>query len=262
MEYSVAEQMVCVVARSLHDHETGFIGVGTGGRAFILAVGIPAVAAAVAQRLYAPRFNIMFGPIVNPDFDKPPRLNTEKALIDWPCEAQIPVEEALGVFRRGKMAVGFISAAQIDVQGNVNILEVQRASDTIRLPGALAQPDHMAYARRIIILANCDPRVFVDRVYRRSGSGFNPRLQRGPEAIVTDVGVFAWIDGRPRLTHIYEGVCVETVRARVPWPDAVDPDGLEVVAPPSAEELTAIRMVDRDGLWLRAVMSGVPGSLG
>lgn len=252
--------MVCTMARRLADNETGFIGVGTGGRAFILAVGIPAVAAAVAQQLYAPRFHIMFGPIIDPDFSCSPRLNTERALIDWPSSAQIPVEDALGVFRRGRMSWGFISGAQIDKEGNVNILEISSGDRVVRLPGALAQPDHMAHAGRVVIFAKCDARVFVNRVDRVSGRGYLHGKRGFPEAIITDLGVIEWVSGSPRVVGVYDYADVPLIRDRIPWDNILEND-VELIPPPTDEELKVIRTVDQGGLWLEAKMSGVPGTL-
>jgi glutaconate CoA-transferase subunit B len=44
-EYTTNELMVVAVARLLRDNEMGFLGIGTGGRAFTLTFGIPAAAA-------------------------------------------------------------------------------------------------------------------------------------------------------------------------------------------------------------------------
>ena len=47
-DYTINELMVVATSRELRDGELGFIGVGTDGRAFTLAVGIPMVAARLA----------------------------------------------------------------------------------------------------------------------------------------------------------------------------------------------------------------------
>ena len=49
MKYTINELMAVATARELRDGELGFIGVGTAGRAFTLAVGIPITAARLAQ---------------------------------------------------------------------------------------------------------------------------------------------------------------------------------------------------------------------
>ena len=48
-KYTVNELMAVATSRELRDGELGFIGVGTDGRAFTLAVGIPITAARLAQ---------------------------------------------------------------------------------------------------------------------------------------------------------------------------------------------------------------------
>ena len=57
-DYTLNELLVTTVAQELRDGELGFVGVGTAGRAFTLAVGIPIAAARLAQLTHAPNFTI------------------------------------------------------------------------------------------------------------------------------------------------------------------------------------------------------------
>ena len=56
--YSINELMVVAAARELRDGDLIFIGVGTAGRAFTLACGIPIAAARLAQETHAPNLAI------------------------------------------------------------------------------------------------------------------------------------------------------------------------------------------------------------
>ena len=76
--YTTDELIAVAVSTHLRDEEVCFIGIGTGGRAFILAVGIPLVACRLAQLSHAPNLVPMLGPlrldygfpITHPDYAK------------------------------------------------------------------------------------------------------------------------------------------------------------------------------------------------
>ena len=51
-KFSLAELMAVTVARELRDGDHCFIGLGTGGRAFVRAVGVPSVACELAKRAH------------------------------------------------------------------------------------------------------------------------------------------------------------------------------------------------------------------
>lgn len=71
-EYRIEELMAVEVSRHLQDEDVVFIGIGTGGRAFILAVGIPLVACRLAQLSHAPNLVPMLGPLIDPDLETLP----------------------------------------------------------------------------------------------------------------------------------------------------------------------------------------------
>ena len=55
----------------------------------------------------------MMGPVLDPLLDQQsiPPTNQEYDLIKWPCRSQIPLEDALGLFRLGKVGLAFASGA-------------------------------------------------------------------------------------------------------------------------------------------------------
>lgn len=262
MEWTSLELMAVVVARELANDELGFIGVGTGRRGFAMGVGIPAVASRLAQRLHAPRFHVMFGPIIDPLLEAvwTPAHATEHNLIGWKGAAQIPVEDALGLFRAGRMDVGFVSGAQVDVTGAVNILGIRREPAEARLPGPLAQPDHGIYAKRVIISAphtrrhlvaqvDCVTALGHDRVTRKQLAG---HIGRGPSLLVTPRSVFDFPHGVARLRSIHPGVSEEQVRD---CGFALPGDLTQVPRTPlpSDEELRILRQdIDPHGIWLES----------
>ncbi len=269
MDYALEELLAVEVSRHICDGEMGFVGVGTGGAAFIRAVGIPAVASRLAQLRHAPNYTIMFGPILDPVLDAEliPRTNFEPDLIRWPCRSQITVEEALCIFKRGKMGIGFVSGAQVDQYGNFNIVCIgDYHQPKVRLPGPLAQPDHSAHAKRVFAIQKHDRRTFVEKVDYISAAGNRDRSGLpggGPAWIFTELAVmdFNPQTGRMRLASVHPGKSVEQVIARTGFALEI-PAEVPETPPPSLEDLTLIRSrIDPAGKWLHAEITQEPARL-
>jgi len=97
---------------------------------------------------------------------------------------------------------------------------------------------------------------FVTSVGYGTGRGDRERLGltgAGPRKVITDLGVLEPDPdtGELTLTGVYPGVTPDQVRAGTGW-DLVVSGSLEVLAPPSAAELSA----------LRALQAMTPGSEG
>ena len=89
MEYDTNKELVAAAtAWELRDDELGFIGVGTDGRAYTLAVGIPMVAARLAQMSHAPNFTVFWNNLLSPKLDEIPPYLTQDYLTRWPCAFQ------------------------------------------------------------------------------------------------------------------------------------------------------------------------------
>jgi glutaconate CoA-transferase subunit B len=267
--YTVEEFIACEVSRHLEDGEMGFIGVGTGGPAFIMAIGIPAVASRLAQLKHAPNYMVMFGPIIDPYLDAPylPKATYEYDLIHWPCRSQIAVEDALTVFKRGKMGVGFVSAAQIDASGNLNITAIGNYENPkVRLPGSLAQTDHHAYAKRTIVMMKHSRRNFVEQVdcVTAVGHGNRDGLKGGgPALVVSDLGVmdFNPATRRMRLRSYHPWSSVEEIASETGFALEIPAD-VRMTAEPDPEDIRIIReRIDPNGQWLEAKMSLVQARL-
>jgi len=166
MDYTINELMVVATARELRDGELGFIGVGTDGRAFTLAVGIPMAAARLAQRTHAPNFTIFWNNLLSPELEQmPPRL-TQHYLTRWPSSYQpVSCVDKNDMLSKGRFDVSFDSAPQIDRYGNMNITAIgDYKKPKVRLVGCLAQPDHFAFIKRPIIITDLKKRTFVEKV--------------------------------------------------------------------------------------------------
>ena len=108
--YTIPELLSVAVSRELKTGQLGFIGLGTGGRSFIYSVGIPSVAIALA-RSRGVDFIAQYGVTLEPEISQAPECFADPFLLRWPSRAQIPVETAVDMFKRGMMDYGFISAA-------------------------------------------------------------------------------------------------------------------------------------------------------
>jgi glutaconate CoA-transferase subunit B len=267
--YTMEELLACEVSRHLEDGVMGFIGGGTGGPAFIMAVGIPAVASRLAQLKHAPDFMVMFGPIIDPLLDSKylPRATYEYDMIHWPCRSQLPIEDALMIFKRGKMGVGFVSAAQIDTYGNLNISAIgDYHHPKVRLPGPLAQTDHLAHAKSTIVLMKHTKRNFVEKVDFITAVGHENReglKGGGPSLVVSDLAVmdFNQETKKMRLKSIHPWSSAQEVLDHTGF-NLEMPDHITVTPKPSEQDLHLIRtQIDADRLWLEAKMSLVPSRL-
>jgi glutaconate CoA-transferase subunit B len=253
--------MAAALSRQFGEKEHGFIGLGTGDRAFILAVGIPTVAAQLAVERGAD-FSLQYGTLFDPDVQGMPDTLGDPDLLRWECAARVPVERCLDVFRRGLMTCSFISGAQIDMYGNLNSVRIGRGErPDVRLTGPIAQADHAVFAQRTFVIVPHERRVFVERVDFVSapgygdGAGWRERLGLpggGPAKVITDLAVLGF-DGESRrmtLESVHPGVTVEQV---------VDATGFELLVgdvgetePPSEHELALMReRIDPAGKLLR-----------
>ncbi len=248
-QLSANTMMAVALSHRLRDGEIGFIGVGSSGRAHELVTQIPIMAAHLARERGVD-FDLQIGPLIAPDLGRPPQSWRENDLYAWRSPALLASDANMDGFLRGAVSVGFISGAQIDRFGNVNVSRV-RASDGgwRRLGGALALPEHCAFAGRAVLLCDLSVRTFVEEVDYVTGFGHRHRgVTRaqlrlpgaGPSLIVTDRALFDFVDGEMRLAALYPGASVEEVEAGMGF-TPLRADGLAELGAPTAEELQRLR---------------------
>jgi len=258
------ETMAWAVSRALRDDDLLFVGVGTAGRAYTLAVGIPLVAARLAQRHHAPGVDVYLGNLLSPDLSYAPRELTQDAITRWPgAYAPADIGNKVDMLVRGDFTVSFESAAQVDRRGNLNITAIGGEPPAVRLVGSLAQPEHLAFVQRPVVVVDLSPRVFVERVDRVTslGHGDHPGHRRelgyrtgGPTLVVTDRCVLDFDeDGDMRLVSVHPGVGVEDVCERMGFRPVVGADVPTTPEPPEA----AVRMVREEIDPTGALLGGV-----
>jgi glutaconate CoA-transferase subunit B len=156
----------------------------------------------------------------------------------------------------GRIDIGFLGAAQLDRFANINTTVVgPYEQPVVRLPGAGGAPEIASSCREVIIVLRhgSDKLVetvdFVTSVGYGRGPGDRERLGLpggGPTKVITDLGLLA---PDPRtcelvLTHVHPGVTFEQARAATGW-ELRAVDALATTPPPTAEELEAVRELER-----------------
>ena len=125
--YTASELLAVMSARLLRDGQVVFAG-----------VGIPLLAATLAQRLHAPGLSILFeggtiGAFVEPG-KLPPSTNEQRCTRR--ANMVLSSTDVLLLLQRGYVDVGFMGGAQIDEHGNLNSSFIgDPARPTTRLPG-------------------------------------------------------------------------------------------------------------------------------
>lgn len=264
-DYTVNELMVAATSRELRDGELGFIGVGTAGRAYTLAVGIPMAAARLAQCTHAPDFTIFWNNLLSPDLSQiPPRL-TQNYLTRWPTAYQ-PVCSAdkNGMLARGEFDVSFDSAPQIDKFGNLNITAIgDYRKPKVRLVGCLAQTDHFSFVKRPIIITDLKKRAFVEKVDFITSVGYlsggDSRVEAGllpygPWKVITEKCIFNFHQAQKvmQIESLHPGVTLEEVLDNMSFRPLI-PATIPETDAPTEEQVSLIReVIDPNRILLRA----------
>lgn len=263
--YTNNELMAAATARELRDDELGFIGVGTDGRAYTLAVGIPMVAARLAQMSHAPNFTVFWNNLLSPKLDEIPPYLTQDYLTRWPCAFQpVTCEDKNEMLANERFDVSFDSAPQIDCYGNMNITAIgDYKNPKVRLVGCLAQPDHFAFVKRPIIVTDMKKRCFVEKVDFITSVGYldggDSRIRAGlrpygPWKIITDKCIFNFANEQKQmqLESLHPGVTLEEVLDEMSFRPLI-PEKLAQTEPPTREQVEAIRtVIDPNHSLLRA----------
>jgi glutaconate CoA-transferase subunit B len=251
--WSRSEMLVVAGARALAGHRVCFVG-----------IGLPNIAVALAQRTVAPEIELIYESGVYGS--RPERLPLsigDPCLVTGAVSVMSMVELFQYFLQGGLVDVGFLGAAQLDLQGNINTTVIgDYARPRVRLPGSGGACEIAINAREVFILMRQSSRSFVERIDFRTSpgtlGGSSSRAAkgwqgRGPSVVVTDLGRYDFDPqtGEMRLASIHPGVTLEEVRAATGWDLRVAPD-LPTTPDPTAEELRLIREeLDPQGTYVR-----------
>jgi len=250
---SAAELLAVMASRQLRDDTTVFAG-----------VGVPLLAAALAQQRHAPRLTMVIeGGIIGPRI-KPGRLpiSTNEMRAGHRAQMLPGITDTFLFAQRGFLDYGFMGGAQIDQHGNVNtsVLGSDYWKPKVRLPGTGGANDIASLCREVIIVTAHEKRRFVPKVdfvtspawldggdaRRRAGLFFG-----GVSRVVTTLGVFGFDpeSRRMRIEALHPGVTRAQVQEHTGFP-LLDGPHVSETAPPEADELEMLRALDPERRFL------------
>jgi glutaconate CoA-transferase subunit B len=248
-----SELLAVMGSRELSDDTTVFAG-----------VGVPLLAAALAQQRHAPRLTMVIeGGIIGPQI-RPGRLPVSTNEMRAAHRAQMlpGITDTFLFAQRGFLDYGFMGGAQIDQYGNINtsVVGTDYWKPKVRLPGTGGANDIASLCREVIILTAHEKRRFVPRVdfvtspawlggddaRRRAGLLFG-----GVSRVVTTLGVFGFEPAtrRMRIEATHPGVTTEQIRDNTGFPLG-EAERVTVTEPPSDDELSMLRALDPERRFL------------
>jgi glutaconate CoA-transferase, subunit B len=156
--------------------------------------------------------------------------------------------------QRGRLDLFFVSAAQIDQYGNINLNVIgDPTHPQVRLPGGAGTPMLWAMVRRVIVFkTDHTPRAFVPHVDFITCPGSPPggaRGRGGLDKIVTPLAVLRMNHGRQQLEleSVSPGSSVAAVQANTGFSLLLSEPVVDTPAP-TLDELTTLRTTVRQHL--------------
>lgn len=248
--YTATEILAVLSARQLRDGQVVFAG-----------VGIPLLAATLAQRLRCPGLTILFeggvvGAFVEPG-KLPPSTNDQRCTKR--ANMVLGSADVLLLLQRGYVDIGFMGGAQIDQFGNLNSSFIgDPAAPKTRLPGTGGGNDISSLTNMIVAMKH-EKRRFVENVDFITSPGFirggtsrrdSGLLAGGMFRVITELAVFGFDEEsrRMRVLAVNPGVSREEVQDNTGFRLDFD-DKVTVTEPPTEHELQTLRALDPDRLF-------------
>lgn len=251
LKYTSSEMAAVVAARAIEDNKVVFVG-----------TGLPLMAMALSQRLYAPHLVIIFeGGQVQPTISgKYMPFSPNDIRASYKAVMLASTTDVLSLMQRGHVDYGFISGAQIDQYGNVNTSFIgDYRKPRVRLPGSGGANDIASLATKVIILTRHEKRRFVEKVDFITSPGNVDEKGREhyglifgkPLIIITGLAVMDYepVQKKVRLKALHPGVTVQQVLDNTGF-KLILPDKIEETEPPTEEELKILREIDPEGRWV------------
>jgi glutaconate CoA-transferase, subunit B len=234
LTYTAGEMMAVAASRRLRNDTVCFVG-----------IGLPSRAANLARATHAPECVLIYesGTIGAKPGHLP--LSIGDGELAETADAVVSVAEIFSYWLQGgRIDIGFLGAAQIDKQGNLNSTVIgDYARPKVRLPGAGGAPEIAAWCRETFVMLRQTPRAFVERLDFLTSVGHPSRSGgAGVTCVVTDLGLLEpdAETGELVLTELHPDVTVEEATEATGWELLVAPDPRRS-APPTTQELQALR---------------------
>ena len=249
--YSASEMLSVMSGRLLTDGQTVFAG-----------VGIPLLAATLAQRIHGPGITILFeggtlGPFVVPG-ELPASTNEQRCTRR--ANMLLSITDVLLLLQRGYVDVGFMGGAQIDRYGNLNSSFIGPPENpSVRLPGTGGGNDISSLTQMIVAIKH-EKRRFVEKVDFVTSPGFlngnstrhdTGLISGGMYRVVTDLAIMGFDEKTKsmKVEALHPGVTAEEVRDNTGFDILID-ENVGVTKAPSDEELSVLRHLDPDRVYI------------
>ena len=249
--YSASEILSVMSGRLLTDGQTVFAG-----------VGIPLLAATLAQRIHGPGITILFeggtlGPFIVPG-ELPASTNEQRCTRR--ANMLLSITDVLLLLQRGYVDVGFMGGAQIDRYGNLNSSFIGSPENpSVRLPGTGGGNDISSLTQMIVAIKH-EKRRFVEKVDFVTSPGFlngnstrhdTGLISGGMYRVVTDLAIMGFDEKTKsmKVEALHPGVTAEEVRDNTGF-DILIGENVVVTNAPSNEELSVLRHLDPDRVYI------------
>lgn len=248
--YTATEILAILSSRELRDGQVVFAG-----------VGIPLLAATLAQRLRCPGLTILFeggvvGAFVEPG-KLPPSTNDQRCTKR--ANMVLGSADVLLLLQRGYVDIGFMGGAQIDQYGNLNSSFIgDPAAPKTRLPGTGGGNDISSLTNTIVAMKH-EKRRFVENVDFITSPGFirggESRRESGLPMggmfrVITELAVFGFDERtrRMKVLALNPGVTREEVQDNTGFKLDFEED-VALTEPPTNDELQTLRLLDPERLF-------------
>lgn len=248
--YTASELLAVMASRLMKDGQIVFAG-----------IGIPLLAATLAQRVFAPHLTILFeggtiGPFIVPG-ELPPSTNEQRCTRR--SNMVLPITDVLLLLQRGYVDVGFMGGAQIDRYGNLNSSFIgDSANPKIRLPGTGGGNDISSLTNMIVAMKHEKRRFVADVDFITSPGwvkGGRSREERGLKQggmwrVVTDLALMGFDETtrEMKVLSLHPGVTREKVQENTGF-ELLFEDHVETTEPPRPEELQILRQLDPQRIY-------------
>ncbi|UTY47297.1 CoA-transferase subunit beta [Sinorhizobium fredii] len=248
--YTATEILAILSSRQLRDGQVVFAG-----------VGIPLLAATLAQRLRCPGLTILFeggvvGAFVEPG-KLPPSTNDQRCTKR--ANMVLGSADVLLLLQRGYVDIGFMGGAQIDQYGNLNSSFIgDPAAPKTRLPGTGGGNDISSLTNMIVAMKH-EKRRFVENVDFITSPGFiqggESRRESGLPMggmfrVITELAVFGFDEKtrRMKVLALNPGVTREEVQDNTGFTLDFE-EQIDLTEPPTDNELQILRLLDPERLF-------------
>lgn len=244
--YSFDEWFCVVLARTIKNGETAFHGFSS---------PCATIAMHVAKRSHAPEMVLIEGATYA--VDPSPRFLTPTSN-DWAlmsgASLVLRFEDLFDLGARGDLHRMFLSGGQIDAFGNTNVTMIGSPDEIkVKMGGGGGGCNLSATVAAITLWTTrhrtgralvgcCD---FITDIGHRTPAGTRSQLGfpgGGPEVLVTELGVFDFLDGRARLSAVFPDVSLDDV-VRATGFEIAD-ENVAVVAAPDRASIARVRELD------------------